>query len=93
MTKPDLSKEKFSRWFRSRGLVSKADVMRYGLDHGYIRADREIRRIVECGEARKIEPEECERRNLRTSMAWYEPAEPATGWHKDQMVLICTREI
>ena len=93
MSKTDFKKEKFSRWFRSRGLTSKAEVIHYGDTNFYIRAEREMRLMVAREEARKIGPEECERRNLRDSMAWYEPAEPVVGWHKDQMMLICTREI
>ena len=68
-----LSKEKqLLKWVRDRHVFSKAEVISYGIRNYYIRADRTIRDFVRKGIVRKIEKNECLRRNLKGNMAWYE---------------------
>lgn len=68
-----LSKEKqLLNWCKQKKLFSKADVVTYGTQNYYLRADRTIRDFVRQGIVRKISKEECVRRNLKGNMAWYE---------------------
>ena len=68
-----LSKEeRLLRWCRKRGIFSKAEVIAYGTQNYYLRAERTIRDFVLQGIVRKISKDECIRRNLKGNMAWYE---------------------
>lgn len=68
-----LSKEEqLLRWCRQRKIFSKADVISYGAENYYLRAERTIRDFVLRGIVKKIGKEECVRRNLKGNMAWYE---------------------
>ena len=68
-----LSKEeRLLRWCRKRGIFSKAEVIAYGTQNYYLRAERTIRDFVLQGIVRKIGKDECIRRNLKGNMAWYE---------------------
>ena len=68
-----LSKEeRLLRWCRKRGIFSKAEVIAYGTQNYYLRAERTIRDFVLQGIVRKIGKDECVRRNLKGNMAWYE---------------------
>ena len=59
-------------WCRKRRVFNKADVIRWGLENYYIRAERTIREFVEEGNIRRLGPRECEIRNLTGKIAWYE---------------------
>ncbi|HCJ67018.1 MAG TPA: hypothetical protein DHV62_06765 [Elusimicrobia bacterium] len=41
-------------WCRNKKIFSKADIMRYGLDNYYIRADRTIRDLVRQGKVMRV---------------------------------------
>ncbi len=45
-------------WCKRKGFFSKADIMQYGLNHFYLRADRTIREFVQQGKARHLTPQE-----------------------------------
>ena len=64
--------EQLLSWCRIRKIFSKADIMRYGLDNYYIRADRTIRDFVRQGLVKRLNDREREQRNLRGKMAYYE---------------------
>ena len=59
-------------WAKAKGFFSKADIMQYGLDTYYLRADRTIRDLVQDGKVKKLTKQECAFRNLKGKMAWYE---------------------
>ncbi|MFA6635703.1 MAG: hypothetical protein WCV56_01135 [Candidatus Omnitrophota bacterium] len=68
-----LSKEeRLLRWCRQTKTFSKAEVISFGTNNYYLRAERTIRDFVLQGIVRKIDKEECIRRNLKGNMAWYE---------------------
>lgn len=68
-----LSKEKqLLKWCRQKGIFSKAEVISFGINNYYLRADRTIRDFVQQGIVRKLDKSECIRRNLKGKMAWYE---------------------
>ncbi len=68
-----LSKEEqLLMWCRQKKIFSKAEVITYGTDAYYLRADRTIRDFVQQGIARKLGKAECIQRNLKGKMAWYE---------------------
>ena len=68
-----LSKEEqLLRWCRQRGIFSKAEAIAYGTQNYYLRAERTIRDFVLQGIMRKVDKDECIRRNLKGNMAWYE---------------------
>ncbi len=46
--------QKLEDWCKSKKIFSKADIMRYGLDNFYIRADRSIRELVQRGKVMRI---------------------------------------
>ena len=64
--------EMLAEWCKGKGFFSKADIMRYGLDNFYLRADRTIREWVAEGKVRHIPSDECIFRNLKGRMAYYE---------------------
>ena len=67
-----LSKEKIlENWCKQRGFFSKADLMAYGLQNYYLRADRTIREWVVEGKVKHLSKDECLFRNLIGKMAWY----------------------
>ncbi len=56
---PDLfdkrtKEEKLEEWCQAKKIFSKADIMRYGLDNFYLRADRSIRDLVRQGKVMRI---------------------------------------
>ncbi|MDD5736664.1 MAG: hypothetical protein PHH20_00040 [Candidatus Omnitrophica bacterium] len=59
-------------WCRQKGIFSKAEVIIYGTNNYYLRAERTIRDFVLQGIVRRIGKDECIRRNLKGNMAWYE---------------------
>jgi len=59
-------------WCRQRKVFSKAEVIAYGAENYYLRAERTIRDFVLRGIVKKIGKEECVQRNLKGNMAWYE---------------------
>ena len=59
-------------WCRQKGIFSKADVIAYESSNYYLRADRTIRDCVREGIIRKLDKDECVKRNLKGNMAWYE---------------------
>lgn len=68
-----LSKEKqLLRWVKQKRIFSKAEIIAYGIENYYLRADRTIRDFVRRGIVRKLDKAECLRRNLKGNMAWYE---------------------
>lgn len=68
-----LSKEKqLLKWCSQKGIFSKAEVISFGTRNYYLRADRTIRDFVQRGMVRKLDKNECIRRNLKGNMAWYE---------------------
>ncbi|MGE0267872.1 MAG: hypothetical protein AB7S78_05415 [Candidatus Omnitrophota bacterium] len=68
-----LSKEKqLLKWVRDRHVFSKVEVISYGIRNYYIRADRTIRDFVREGIVKRLNKDECNKRNLKGNMAWYE---------------------
>lgn len=59
-------------FIRDRQKVSKAEIMKWGLDNYYISADRMIRHFVQEGLVRKIPKIECVLSGLKGKMAYYE---------------------
>ncbi len=59
-------------WCKRKGFFSKADIMQYGLDNFYLRADRTIRDFVQEGRARHLAPQECLFRGFKGKMGYYE---------------------
>lgn len=59
-------------WCQQRRIFSKADLMRYGLDNFYLRADRSIRDFVRQGLVRRLNDRDKELRKLTGNMAFYE---------------------
>lgn len=59
-------------WCRQKGIFSKADIIAYENRNYYLRAERTIRDFVQQGILRRIEKDECVKRNLKGNMAWYE---------------------
>jgi hypothetical protein len=50
-----LNKEQaLEEWCKAKKIFSKADVMRYGCDNFYIRADRTIRELVRQGKVMRM---------------------------------------
>ena len=69
--------EELIEWVRSCGMVSSVGVRQWGLDNGYIRADRTMRDLAELGDkVRRITDEEIDQRGLRNPgavrIAWWE---------------------
>jgi hypothetical protein len=54
---------KLEEWCKAKKIFSKADLLRYGLDNFYIRADRTIRELVQQGKVMRI--------FSPNKMAWY----------------------
>ncbi len=65
-------KEQLLRFCRDREFVSKADIMKWGLDNFYISADRVVRTLVEEGKMKHLTKDECLFRGLKGKMAWYQ---------------------
>lgn len=65
-------KQALEEFCRQKGFFSKADLMAYGLQNYYLRADRTVREWVREGKAKHLTKEECIFRNLKGKMAWYE---------------------
>jgi len=59
-------------WCGQKRIFSKADVIAYESGNYYLRADRTIRDFVREGILRKLDKDECVKRNLKGNMAWYE---------------------
>ena len=59
-------------WCGQKRIFSKADVIAYESANYYLRADRTIRDFVREGILRKLDKDECVKRNLKGNMAWYE---------------------
>ena len=59
-------------WCKEKKIFSKADIIAYESRNYYLRADRTIRDFVRRGIVRKLDKDECVRRNLKGNMAWYE---------------------
>jgi len=59
-------------WCGQKRIFSKADVIAYESRSYYLRADRTIRDFVREGILRKLDKDECVKRNLKGNMAWYE---------------------
>jgi hypothetical protein len=59
-------------WCKEKRIFSKADIIAYESRNYYLRADRTIRDFVRRGIVRKLDKDECVRRNLKGNMAWYE---------------------
>ena len=59
-------------WCKEKRIFSKADIIGYESRNYYLRADRTIRDFVRRGIVRKLDKDECVRRNLKGNMAWYE---------------------
>jgi len=59
-------------WCKQKRVFSKADIIAYESRNYYLRADRTIRDFVQKGIVRKLDKDECIRRNLKGNMAWYE---------------------
>ena len=51
-------REKFREWIMQREWVTTSDVIRWGLDNFYNRADREARALAEDGKLRRLTDEE-----------------------------------
>ncbi len=67
-----LSKEALLAEFcKHKEFFSKADVMRWGLDNYYLRADRTIRDFVQEGRVQVVSDDERNFRNLKGKMRWY----------------------
>lgn len=68
-----LSKEEqLLSWSKQKRVFSKAEIIAYGTENYYLRADRTIRDFVSRGLVRRVDKAECIRRNLKGNMAWYE---------------------
>lgn len=68
-----LSKEEqLLSWTKQKRIFSKAEIIAYGTANYYLRADRTIRDFVRRGLIRRLDKDECVRRNLKGNMAWYE---------------------
>ena len=65
-------KEKLLNWCRCKKVFSKAEVMKWGNDNYFIRADRQVRDFVTENRMKRIDPTECVLRNLKGHMAYYE---------------------
>ena len=59
-------------WCKQKKVFSKADIIAYESRNYYLRADRTIRDFVRRGIVKKLDKDECIRRNLKGNMAWYE---------------------
>jgi len=59
-------------WCRQRRVFSKADIMHYGLEIYFLRADRQVRDFVRQGIVKRLNDREREQRNLTGKMAWYQ---------------------
>ena len=59
-------------WCKQKKVFSKADIIAYESKNYYLRADRTIRDFVLRGIVKKLDKDECIRRNLKGNMAWYE---------------------
>lgn len=64
--------EQLLQFCKSKYIFSKADIMRFGLENYYLRADRTIREFVRRGMIRRIESQEAYERNLKGRMAYYQ---------------------
>lgn len=64
-------KSELARFIRDRGIVSKAEVIQWGMDNFYISAERAVRLLVEAGFIRKLSERECEIMNLTAKMSYY----------------------
>lgn len=62
------------RWCRDMGVVSKAQVLQWGLQNYYVSADRVVRKLVEDKLLRRLPKEEAVLRGYKAKMAYYEPA-------------------
>ena len=63
--------ECLEEWCKLKGYFSKADLLKYGHENFYLRADRTIREWVVEGKVKHLLKEECIFRNLKGKMAWY----------------------
>lgn len=59
-------------WCKEKRIFSKADIIAYESRNYYLRADRTIRDFVRRGIVKKLDKDECIKRNLKGNMAWYE---------------------
>lgn len=46
--------QKLEEWCQARKVFNKADILRYGLDNYYIRADRTVRDLVKQGKVMRM---------------------------------------
>lgn len=66
--------QQLMEWCQSKGYFSKAQIMQWGLDNFYIRADRTIRDFVQEGLVKKLDKDEVLFRGLSNKMGWYQCA-------------------
>ena len=86
---PDIflsKEEQLLIWVRNKQVFSKVDVIAYGIANYYIRADRTIRDFVREGIVKRLDKNECERRNLKGNMAWYEFVMTSTNEKIDESI-------
>mgnify|MGYP001612849806 CR=1 FL=1 len=57
---------------KSTGFFSKVDIMQYGLQNFYIRADRTVRDFVSQGKVRRLDTDEKTFRGFKAKCAVYE---------------------
>lgn len=70
---PSLSKrKKLLKWCKQKKIFSKAEVTLYSTKNYYLRAERTIRDFVQQSLVRRMDKDECKKRNLKGRMAWYE---------------------
>ena len=65
-------REQLLSWCQQKRLFSKADVIAYGLQNYYLRADRSMRDFVHQGLVQRLNDKEKEQRHLTGKMAYYE---------------------
>ncbi len=58
-----------------KGIVSKSEIMKWGLDNYFISAPRVVRKFVEDRLMRKLSKDECVLKGFRGKQAWYEVKE------------------
>lgn len=58
-------------WCRQRRMFNKAEVMKWGLENYYIRADRSIRDFVNKGFIKRLNDREREQLKITGNMAYY----------------------